>query len=185
MKTLLAVALAALSASAQVTASFSPQPLASFRAAFGSKVRGVAIYDVQVCSKAAADVAAGVVMQAAQTKFSTVNAVLNDATVRQARSANKWVKASRILEVLSGLATIFGVSGAFQVGKGALTVLASLPPVAHELQGYFEGQAPPPAGAYSGSMLQGLIHVAPNSCEGRLLLGEYVKGLKPFQVVIP
>lgn len=166
-------------ARAQVTASFSLQPTRASKAAFGSLVT---TYSVDICNKGAApvDIPAGLVNQAAATKFAPVNPALADAILGHARTQNKWIKVSRIVEVLAGIAGVFGAGQVIHMGTSALTAVVSVPPIAHELQGYFAGQEPPAAGTYSSQFVAGTIHLDAGRCDSRLMLGQYVKGLSTF-----
>jgi len=182
---LVAVMLLAIApAHGQVTASFSPQPLEAFKAAFGSKVKGVAVYSVDVClartAPAPIDIATAFVTQAAVGKFATINPALNDVTTQEARRHNKKVRAAKWLEEAASLAAVLGAGGVVKVSSSVLTGIVSAIPIFHQAQDYFEGEAPPPAGAFAGSMLSGTLHLSPGSCESRLVLGRYVKGLDAF-----
>jgi hypothetical protein len=103
------------SARAQVTASFSVQPLETWKAAIGKRLPGTAVYDATVCNAGQATVVipAGRVFTAARTKISTVSPLLVANTL--SRSQDKTV-AARTLEIL----------GFFVWGIGVATISDSL-----------------------------------------------------------
>jgi hypothetical protein len=170
---------------AQFTASFSPQPVETFRAAFGSRLKGVAVFDVTVCSNAPQDavVAAGRVIQAAQTQISTVNRSLAQAAIGKARRGNAKYRAARILEWASWIAGFFTASGTISASPEIAAIFPILAGAGHRLADEFEGQVPD-AGAWSKDWLEDAITLAPGACATRLLLGGYKPGLKSFSVEV-
>lgn len=171
---------------AQVTASFSLQPYKAVKASFGSVV---ATYSADTCNAAtgpAVDVDFGRIRQAASTKFAPTAAALVSATISSARNKNVYVKASRFTEIGSGLVTVFQVAKIISLGTTWGTVIASVPSLAHELQGYFDSQGPPPVESFGAAFLpaSGKMHLDPGTCTEYLVQGQYVKGLQSFSVEV-
>lgn len=178
----LAMLLVCVRLPAQVTASFSPQPLAAFKAAFGSKLDGVAVFEVTVCNRAAlgVEVPAGRITQS-QTEIATVNRDLATRALSKARRSSKKYRFARAFfwASLGGSALIGAdvVSASAQVAA----IFPFLAGLSERLSGEFEGEIPD---ASSFGWLTGTLALPPGDCTSRLLLGDYRRGRQPFTVEV-
>lgn len=163
---------------------FTPQPLEAFKAAFGSKLPGVAVYDVVVCNNSPAylDVPAGRVYQAALAGFAPLNRSLTQATLRRARRQSRWYKALAVVEWLAFAGSFLTASGTV-AGNEAVRVIPPLVAAgAHRLRDQFEAEQPEAAKLFEKDFLEETLVLPPGGCASRILLGRYDKAVKPFVV---
>jgi hypothetical protein len=171
------------SARAQVTASFSVQPLETWKAAIGKRLPGTAVYDATVCNAGQATVVipAGRVFTAARTKISTVSPLLVANTL--SRSQDKTV-AARTLEILGffvwgiGVATI---SDSLKIPDNAKIALPLIGEALAHVGGVVRAKVP---SIDRSAFLEGPLALGANACESRLMLGEYRKDVAHFDVAI-
>lgn len=173
----------------QVTVSFSHQPLASFEAAIGAKLPGIALYSATACSVASSQLSGGVIQQKAEgAGLNVVGPALALPTGLRSKNKTHLSKIVTILKWAAVGASIIvaakGVSiGTVQgvtFGAGALQVIeTALTPQTTAADQIF--------GAAAAQLLnpQDIVVIPQNGCISRLFFGDYVPKFKPVTVVLP
>jgi hypothetical protein len=169
--------------SAQVTASFSVQPIEAWRAAIGKRLPGTAVYDATICNTGpmAIIVPAGRVFTAARTKISTVSPLLVAHTLTRAQDKTA---AARVLEIVGIIAWGVGVATVTDSLKIPENAKVALPLIAEALShvgGLLKAKVPT---IDRSAFLEGPLALGANACESRLMLGEYRKDVTHFDVAI-
>lgn len=163
---------------------FTPQPLESFKAAFGSKLPGVAVYDVVVCNNSPQylDVPAGRVYQAALAGMAPLNRSLTQATLRRARRGSRWHQVAAVAEWLGFAAGLLTASGTIAASEAVRVIPPIVAAGAHRLRDQYDSEQPEAAKLFEKDFLEDVLVLPPGGCASRILLGRYDKAVKPFVV---
>jgi len=176
-------------ASAQVTVTFSHQPIQSFEAAIGPRLSGIALYSATACSVLQRNLSGGLIQQQAEIagKLNVVAPALAFSTGNRSRNRSGL---SRFLNVLKwasvGAAVIVAAKGAspgliegFTFGAGAIQVIdTTLAPSNEAAQQAFL--------SVLGQLLNpgDTIAVPAGGCVSKVFFGDYIPGWKPISTTL-
>jgi hypothetical protein len=167
----------------------SHQPLASFEAAIGAKLPGIALYSATACSAVETRISGGSIQQRAEmAKLNVVGPALaiptgmrskNKTALSRTVNTLKWAAvATSIIIAAKGVSP--GVVQGVTFGAGALQVVeAALTPNTDQAGQVF-------AGALAQLLNPNDLLVIPaGGCVSRLFFADYVKGFTPIAATIP
>lgn len=171
---------------AEITATFTPQSEATFKAVFGSRIKGVALVQVEICNggMAMVNVHAGRVFQAAQSKgLLTVSPILVGPTLFRSERRGWMSVTLEVAHWLSWGATVLTGSDVVSANRAVRAALPLISQGAAELGGRLRANRNDLSLVHR-SFLDGVIPIPPASCESRLLLalGEPKPEQATFQV---
>jgi uncharacterized protein YacL len=166
--------------SAQVSVTFARQPL---EAAIGVKLTKVAVYDATACNLGQLPVTlpAGRIYQAAGTKMGTVSPLLISSTVARSQMKTKTAKTIEILAFVAWGISIAITADAIKIPENAKLALPLLSEALVHTGQILQSRVPQ---IERTAFLEGTLVLPVNSCESRLLLGEFKPDLMTFQVEI-
>jgi uncharacterized protein YacL len=169
--------------SAQVSVTFARQPLETWKAAIGVKLTKVAVYDATACnlSQLPVTLPAGRVYQAAGTKMGTVSPLLISSTVARSQMKTKTAKTIEILAFVAWGISIAITADAIKIPENAKLALPLLSEALVHTGQILQSRVPQ---IERTAFLEGTLVLPVNSCESRLLLGEFKPDLMTFQVEI-
>lgn len=182
MKILVLMLLYSACGLAQITASFQPQPVSTFKAVFGSANKKLTLFEVEICNAGSnmGVVHAGAIQSVAQEKgiptlspllvSSVILSARNHSILRAVLDTSKWVALAAT--VLTG-SDLIAANTAF---RAALPLVAQSAPLVSE---FLAGRIIDPISVQEG-MLHGLIQVGPGSCESRLMLASVPSKTAPI-----
>lgn len=183
MKTIALFLFAVCSANAQVTASFSLQPLETWKAVIGKRLAHTAVYDATTCNAGtqSAVVPAGQIFQAARTKIATVSPLLINGTISRAQSKTAAYRALEIATFAAWGISVAAASSALKMPDNTKIALPLLGEALSHIAGSLQSKVP---SVDKSAFLDGALALSPGTCESRLILGEYRKDVDTFSVVL-
>lgn len=171
-------------AMSQVTVSASLQPYKAVKSTVGSIVT---LYATTTCSGSTmVDTDYGRVRQALSTKIATTANPLVGPTLNNARNKNNWVKAFTLTRLALDIVSPLAVGDIIKASRSIQVALVAARPAAQAAGDYFQSQGPPGSDTIITTFLPdaGPLHLNANQCVSHLVMGQYIKGLNSFNVVV-
>lgn len=160
-----------------------PQGPEVLKAALGSRVRGIAIVECEVCSLSGNPVAvpaARIYQFAISHKMKAISGLLGNATLT-ASSNQSWRKGVvDVLKILSGSGSILTASGVVQASKTWTVGLISAAQL-FELLSTALKERIPDTGVVQRHILTGTLLLQPRECHSSLMLVQYRKDLQSVE----
>lgn len=161
---------------------FSHQPLEVFKAAFVAKLPSVAMYEAVVCNTGptAGAISGGVVLQAANSKISTVNHRMVELTAARAKHRSKKYIAAQMAKwaALVGATLISG--GTIAASEGIAVIFPIVAVVGDRMEKQFQDENVPVANIGPWLAPEESVSLPPASCAARLFLGRYDPKFQSF-----
>lgn len=163
---------------AKFVASFSHQPLETFKSAFLSKVQNIALYEATVCNVGIepGTISGGVVLQAAQKKVPTVNTQLVTATLSRARKKSNMFKIMRLVEWAAFAGAILTTGKTFNVPDQVKQIFPIIASTSDKLSTSFAEAGIDPAALGNWVRPESMTTLMPQQCSSGLFLGGWSKG---------
>lgn len=184
--TIFFLTLSALVGQEKASATFTLQPLETFKATFHASLPGVALYESLTCNTTDSGLivfGGSIAQAAAEAGISRTNMKLVAYTGASAKRRSKKYKAARIMEWVGWTGSSLTATDTIRVGSKVIkAIFPALTQAAHQVADQFETEAP----AQVPDLLdpKERIVLEGRACESRLLLGGYIRDFKPRRIPI-